>query len=90
MARSIYADAHKAVVAALIDARRSKKLRQEDLASRVERDQSYISNIERGQRRVDLVEFFELSNAIGVDPVALFSKIAADIERNSDAAQTRE
>ncbi len=58
----------------LVSARHSAGLRQVDLAKKVEKDQSYISNIERGQRRVDVLEFFVLAKAMDVDPVKLFKR----------------
>jgi hypothetical protein len=34
---------------------------------------------EAGQRRVDLVEFMVIVLALGADPVAIFSEVAASI-----------
>ncbi|MGD9713206.1 MAG: helix-turn-helix domain-containing protein [Thermomicrobiales bacterium] len=74
MAKSVYTDAQGSLVAILVAARKESGLRQADLAERVGKDQSYISNIERGQRRVDLVEFRALASAMNVDPVVLFKR----------------
>jgi transcriptional regulator with XRE-family HTH domain len=38
------------------------------LAHRLGRRQPYISRIERGERRIDIVEFLDLAHAIGLDP----------------------
>jgi hypothetical protein len=43
-------------------------LRQVDVAKRLKRYQSYITLIETGQRRIDVVEFVKLATAIGFDP----------------------
>ncbi|WP_297842527.1 helix-turn-helix transcriptional regulator [Pseudomonas sp.] len=79
MAKSLFTDAHRAMVGGLIEARQSAGLFQADLAERVGKDQSYISNIERCQRRIDVVEFYDLAIALEVDPVALFQDIAKRI-----------
>ena len=81
MTKSLFTDAHKAVVSVLVEARRDADIHQADLATLLGKDQSYISNIERGQRRVDLVEFYELAKAMSADPVALFTDIADRIAK---------
>ena len=62
----------------LVNARKDASLTQVQLAARLHRGQAYISRIERGERRVDVVEFMDLARAIGFDPVkfiAEFQKI---------------
>ena len=48
--------------------------RQQDLARALERPQSFVSKIESGERRVDLVELREICLALGVDLVALVER----------------
>jgi transcriptional regulator with XRE-family HTH domain len=74
MSKSLFSEANERLIAVLVSARHSAGLRQVDLAKKVEKDQSYISNIERGQRRVDVLEFFVLAKAMDVDPVKLFKR----------------
>lgn len=38
-------------------------------------DQTIISNIERGQRRIDMIEFRDFAIAIRRDPVELYRSI---------------
>ena len=76
MAKSVFTDANKVVVEALIAARKSAGLRQQDLADRLSKPQSFISRIESGQRRVDLLEFYAMAKAMKVDPGELFASIA--------------
>ncbi len=84
MGKSLFTDAHRAVVGALIEARHSAGVLQADLAARVGKDQSYISNIERCQRRIDIVEFYDLAVALDVDPVSLFGDVVGRIAASSD------
>ncbi len=53
----------------LIDERTKAELKQADVSLKLEKPQSYISKIERGERGMDIVEFVEIAEAIGFDPV---------------------
>lgn len=59
--KTIYSQGHKQLVERLIKAREAAKLRQEDVAEKLGRTQSYISKIESGQRQVDIVQLQELA-----------------------------
>ena len=80
MPKTVFTDAYASVVRVLVDARKEAGLTQEELARRVGRAQPVISLIERGVRRIDVVEFYVLARAIGVDPHALFRAATTDIE----------
>jgi transcriptional regulator with XRE-family HTH domain len=59
----------------LIEAREESGLTQVELGDKLKRPQSFISKIERGLRRVDLLEFLEIARAIGFDPVDFIKKL---------------
>lgn len=75
MPKSVFTGAHQHLVDALVEARRKSGLTQAQLAAKVGKDQTYISIIERSQRRVDVLEFYALASAMGVDPVKLFTDV---------------
>jgi len=75
MPKTIFTGANQIVVEVLRRAREDAGLTQGELASRIARDQSHVSLIEGSQRRLDLVEFIRLSEALGRDPVELFGAI---------------
>jgi transcriptional regulator with XRE-family HTH domain len=77
MSKSAFTAAHNVLVSALAQNRRDMKLQQVELAAKLGKDQSYISNIERGQRRVDVVEFYAIARAMDIDPIELFTQIIA-------------
>jgi len=52
----------------LIEARKAAGLTQVELAERLGEFQSFVSRYERGERRLDVVEFIEVAAAIGFDP----------------------
>jgi transcriptional regulator with XRE-family HTH domain len=64
---------------ALAAARQRSNLTQDELADRLRKPQSFISDYERGQRRIDLVEFIVIARALGIDPLEVFREIAASI-----------
>lgn len=51
----------------LIKARKGAYLSQEELAQRLSSTQSAVSKIERGERRLDVIEFLNWCEAIGTD-----------------------
>jgi transcriptional regulator with XRE-family HTH domain len=61
MDKTIFSEGHKALVKKLIKAREEMKLRQEDVARLLGRTQSYISKIEAGQRRIDIIQLKEFA-----------------------------
>lgn len=69
MSRSLHSPRHLRLRALLIDVRQKAGLTQAELASRLERPQSFVSKYEGGERRIDVVEFVEICEAVGVDPV---------------------
>ena len=50
-------------------------LRQVDVAAALGRPQSYVAKVERGERRIDLIETLDLCHAVSPDPNTLIKKI---------------
>ncbi|HEX8145285.1 MAG TPA: helix-turn-helix transcriptional regulator [Pyrinomonadaceae bacterium] len=59
----------------LIQAREDAGLSQQDVADRLGRHQTYVSKCERGERRMDLIEFLEIARAVGFDPHKFIKKL---------------
>jgi len=59
----------------LIEERKARKIRQQELARRLHQHQSLISRIEGGGRRLDVCEFLDLAEAVGFDPSIALRKI---------------
>ncbi len=51
----------------LIAAREESGLTQVQVATKLKKPQSYVSKIERGERRLDVVEFCELADILKID-----------------------
>lgn len=48
---------------------------QVELAARLGRPQPFISFVERGERRVDVIEFYAIMKALGADPELTFREL---------------
>ena len=59
----------------LREARLRAGLRQIDLAAALGKPQSFVAKIERGERRIDLIEAIDLCHAVKLDPKALIKKL---------------
>ena len=77
MPKTIFGGDHQHLVEVLTEARKAAGLTQVDLSQRIGRDQTFISLIERGQRRVDVIEFIGMAEAMGVEPTELFARVVA-------------
>ena len=73
--KSTYSETYQLLIDQLIRARKNCGVTQTDLAIKLGKPQSYISKIEIRERRLDVVEFLELAEAIGEDPIRMISEI---------------
>jgi transcriptional regulator with XRE-family HTH domain len=78
----VEAKQYKIVGACLAAARRRANVTQQELAGRLGKPQSFVSEYERGQRRVDVVELLAISRALGLDPLEVFAEIARCVGRS--------
>ena len=62
-------------------------LTQAHLAGRLDRPQSFVAKYEGGERRLDVVEFMEVAEAIGFDPAEFIGRLVvsgdAPVDRRS-------
>jgi transcriptional regulator with XRE-family HTH domain len=59
----------------LIQARKTAGLTQVELAERLRKPQSYVSKFERGERRLDVIEFLEVAEALQIDPLRFLKNL---------------
>jgi transcriptional regulator with XRE-family HTH domain len=76
----VFTDEYRALVQVLIQARLDCGVTQRTLAARLGKAASHISMIERGQRRLDALEFYEVARSLGLDPVALYERACRSID----------
>lgn len=75
LTKSVSSDWQAAFCSLMIDARKSAKLTQQEVAERLKKPQSFVAKYEGGERRLDVVEFLEISRALGADPVRLLNRL---------------
>lgn len=61
MNKTIYSKEHKSITEKLKTAREELSLDQKEVAKKLGRTQSYVSKIETGQRRLDIVQLREFA-----------------------------
>lgn len=71
MASSTFSPRYKQLLRSLTSARKAAALSQATLAVRLGRLQTFVSKYERGERRLDVVEFLDVAEALGLDPCKL-------------------
>jgi hypothetical protein len=76
MPKSLRTDRHRALTSVLRATRLERGFTQLALSQKLRHSENYITKIETGERRLDVVEFFEIAQALDVDPVTLFTRIA--------------
>lgn len=76
MAKTFGTERHKALIAVLIAKRLAAGLTQVELAKRLGEYQSFVARLESGQRRPDVIEFFELAEILGFDPFEVLRAIS--------------
>lgn len=79
MAGAIYSEAQIAVARAFAEARRNAEMKQADLAAAIGKHQSFISDIERGQRRIDVLELYAIAGALGLKPVDFYAILTTSV-----------
>jgi ribosome-binding protein aMBF1 (putative translation factor) len=75
MEKSVFTARYAMLLRCLIEARKQAGLTQTQLAARLGRPQSFVSKVEQGQRRLDVVEFLEVAHAIGADSHAIIKAV---------------
>ncbi|MDB5580084.1 MAG: Helix-turn-helix domain protein [Bradyrhizobium sp.] len=66
---------YRQMLAMLISARRNAGLHQADVARRLGKPQQFVSRYELGERRLDVFEFIDVAEALGLDGIAEIRKL---------------
>ena len=77
MTESIYSARYRRLCKLLVEARKAKGLSQAALAERLGWLQTTISKYERGERRLDLIEFLGVTQALEIDPHRIIRRLKA-------------
>ena len=67
---------YKRLLFLLVSAREHAGLSQRALSEKLKKAATYVSKYERGERRLDVIEFLEITKALNVDPIEIIRKLA--------------
>ena len=82
MRKSIVTQEYKAVCAELVRMRKAAGMTQRDLAHKMKREQSFVWRIEKGERRLDLLEFFWVCEALGQDAETIYAELCEHFRKH--------
>jgi transcriptional regulator with XRE-family HTH domain len=77
MQKSLKSAEYARLIALLVAVREKAGIRQQPLAAKLGKPQSFIAKYEGGERRIDLIEFIAIARALGADPTKLFRDFLA-------------
>lgn len=66
--KSVHTPAYGRLLTYLTEARRSAGFNQAELAEKLGRPQSFVSKIENGERRIDVLELIAICHHLRIDP----------------------
>ena len=75
MPKTLRSPRQQRLLEVLIETRAASGLTQAVLAERIGRPQSFVAKYENGERRLDVVEFIEIVQAMGGEPKKAFAEI---------------
>jgi len=67
---------YKKLQSLLKAARKAQGLTQAQVAERLGRPQSYVAKYENGERRLDVIEFLDVADVIGLNPARAVVQLA--------------
>ena len=77
MTRSVFLQSYGLLTQCLVEARVAAGVTQIELAERLGRPQSFVSKVEGGDRRLDVIEFLQITTALNVDPEPIIQSLMA-------------
>ena len=65
----------------LVRARESRGLKQSDVAAALGLPASYLSKVENGTRRLDVIELVHIAEALGADPAEIVAELQSELRK---------
>ena len=84
MTKSTHTPEYQRLVELLVETRRAAQLTQQQVADRLGKPQSYLAKVEGAERRIDVVEFIALAEALGLDAADLLKTLVSEIAAGSE------
>jgi transcriptional regulator with XRE-family HTH domain len=74
MRKTLHSPDYARFLGLLKQARKDAGIVQQELADKLGKPRCFIAKVERGERRIDVIEFIAIARAIGRDPVRLLKQ----------------
>lgn len=71
----------------LTEARKTGGMTQAELAAALGKPQSFVAKYENGERRIDVIEFADITAALGVSSADLLARLAHGTEKSPPDAE---
>jgi transcriptional regulator with XRE-family HTH domain len=81
MIKSVHSEPYSVFAALLVGARKRAGMRQIELAQKLNKPQSFVSKFECGERRLDVIEFLVIMDALGADPFAILAEASKALRK---------
>ena len=75
MTKSVFSNAYRLFLNELVQTRKACHITQMRLAESLRRPQSFVSKYESGERRLDIIEVWQILNAMNVNPKTFFENL---------------
>ncbi len=75
MTKSVFSKQYDLLRQILVTARQQHKLTQAQVAAKLDKPQSFVSKYERGERRLDVIEFLDVARVLEIEPSSVIEKI---------------
>lgn len=75
MRKSVHSREYRELTRLLTETRKAAGITQHELARKLRKHQSFVAKYERGERRLDVIEFIQIVGAMGCDPMDLFADL---------------
>ncbi len=73
--KSIHSEPYRLLLALLVQERKRAEITQQDLSYALGRPQSFVSKYERGERRLDVIEFLEICRHLQTDAFEILKTV---------------
>ena len=81
MQKSTFSSHYDIFKTKLVSMRKAAGLTQRQLAKRLKREHSFVSRIELGERRLDVVEFYWVCRACDQDPKSIYDELLKEFAK---------
>jgi transcriptional regulator with XRE-family HTH domain len=89
MQKSLKSAEYARLIETLVAVRHESRIRQQALAKKLGKPQSFVAKYEGGERRIDVIEFIAIARALGADPLKLLKEFLAEKPVKSPRKPTR-